>query len=43
VNTSVEYAGRVEVYNDGVWGRVCGNNYFRENDAHVFCRMLGYR
>ena len=33
--------GRLEVFNQGLWVRVCGNN-FDVFDASVACRQLGY-
>ena len=33
------YAGRLEVFHDGAWGTVCGDN-FTDVDAHVVCRQL---
>jgi len=34
-------AGRLEVYYNGRWGRVCRNG-FDNNDAKVACYMLGF-
>ncbi|OWF50158.1 soluble scavenger receptor cysteine-rich domain-containing protein SSC5D-like isoform X2 [Mizuhopecten yessoensis] len=33
--------GRVEIYRDGVWGKVIGASWYA-NDAAVACRQLGY-
>ena len=33
--------GLVEIFNDGLWGRVCDDN-FDVFDASVACRQLGY-
>ena len=35
------YEGRVEIFHDGAWGRICNNNWDM-NDVIVVCRMLNY-
>jgi len=34
--------GRLEVYHNGTWGTVCGDNGFTDVAARVVCYMLGY-
>ncbi|RDD41199.1 Deleted in malignant brain tumors 1 protein [Trichoplax sp. H2] len=42
VNGSQPNIGRLEMYNNGIWGTVCGTN-FDQNDTMVVCRQLGYK
>ena len=41
VGGNSSYEGRVEVCVSGKWGTVC-NRGWRDNDARVACRQLGY-
>ena len=37
------FAGRVEVFSHGVWGRVINNPYYwRKKEADIVCRQLGF-
>ena len=38
---SLSNEGRVEICHSGQWKTVCDNNW-RENEARVVCRQLGY-
>ena len=42
VGGSFASEGRIEVEYQGEWGTIC-NDDFDLNDAHVICRMLGYK
>ena len=39
--TATRVRGLIEVFNDGLWGRVCDDN-FDVFDASVACRQLGF-
>ena len=41
INGKSNAEGRVEVLVDGVWRRVCAQNW-ELNDGHVVCRTMGY-
>jgi len=41
VGSSSEREGRLEVYHDGVWGTVCGDD-FNDAAARVACNSLGF-
>jgi deleted-in-malignant-brain-tumors protein 1 len=36
------YHGQVQVCIGGVWGSICRNDYWDNNDASVICRQLGF-
>nr|XP_054764696.1 neurotrypsin-like [Lytechinus pictus] len=37
-----DYEGRVEVFFDRTWGKICGNSQWTFNSADVVCRQNGY-
>ncbi|XP_022082204.1 scavenger receptor cysteine-rich domain-containing group B protein-like isoform X2 [Acanthaster planci] len=41
VNGSTVYQGRVEIYRNDTWGRICDSGWGMD-DAYVACRQLGY-
>ena len=38
----INYAGRVEVFYQGKWGKICRNDW-DINDVKVVCRQLGFQ
>ena len=36
------FYGQVQVCIGGVWGSVCRNEYWDNNDASVICKQLGF-
>uniref|UniRef100_A0A1X7ULL6 Deleted in malignant brain tumors 1 protein n=1 Tax=Amphimedon queenslandica TaxID=400682 RepID=A0A1X7ULL6_AMPQE len=37
-----DYSGHVQVCIGGVWGSICSNDYWNNDDASVLCRQLGF-
>ena len=42
VDGADETEGLVEVCYSGIWGRVCDDYFWGENEARVVCRQLGF-
>ena len=40
--SGINYAGRVEVFYQGKWGKICRNEW-DINDVKVVCRQLGFQ
>ena len=47
VGTGLKHVGKVEIQYQGHWGTVCNydgpSKTWDKHDAHVICRMLGYK